>query len=153
MSEVQTRGELRAWRSPAIEETPNLPGGWEKHSSYLVSWRSRGKYSRAPRSRSSPSALDCIEVFHPTVPQVESKRTQRQMYEQTLDPGRRRRLQRLVLLSLHMGYDNSSPRKYGCRARLQPSCPRGLREAQLPAQSAGGCIVHRKTTFHIPLCP
>ena len=68
-------------------------------------------------------------------------RAQRQMYEQTPDLDRRRRLQRLVLLPLHMGYDSSSPGEYGGRAHLQSSCARGLREPQLSDHSPDRCLI------------
>ena len=80
-------------------------------------------------------------MSHPSQPELQyPTRAQRQMYEQTTDLGRRRRLQRLVLLPLHMGYDSSSLGKYGCRARIQPSCATGLREAHLRPQHARGCM-------------
>jgi hypothetical protein len=68
-------------------------------------------------------------------------RAQRQMYEQTPDLDRRRRLERLVLLPLHLGYDSSSPGEYGCRTHLQPSCARGLREAHLRPKRARRRII------------
>jgi len=76
-------------------------------------------------------------------------RAQRQIYEQTPDLDRRRRLRRLVLLPLHMGYDSSSPGEYGCRAHLQPGCARGLRETLLRPQRARRRIITRsqKTSF------
>ncbi len=78
-------------------------------------------------------------------PSSNPTRAQRQMYEQTPDLDRRRRLQRLVLLPLHMGYDSSSPGEYGCRTHLQPSCARGLREAHLRPQRARGRIIRGGT--------
>src|SRR5438270_8149999 len=53
------------------------------------------------------------------------------MYGQTLDLDRRRTVHWLVLFSMYVGYDGSSPREYGRGACLQPRCARGLRKARL----------------------
>jgi len=71
------------------------------------------------------------------------------MYEQTPDLDRRRRLQWLVLLPLYMGYDSSSSGEYGCRARLQPSCTRGLREAHLRPQRTSRRMIRRQCAVRL----
>ena len=53
------------------------------------------------------------------------------MYEQTLDLDGRRRLQRLVLLPLQLGYDGPSPRQHRRRACFQPPSPGDFRKARL----------------------
>jgi hypothetical protein len=45
--------------------------------------------------------------------------------------GRRGRLHRLVLLPLHLGHDRSASGEHRGRARLQPRCAIGLRDARL----------------------
>src|SRR5262245_7637730 len=53
------------------------------------------------------------------------------LYEQTFDLGRPRRLQWLVLLQLHLGYDRPASGQHRGRSRLQSARPRDFRKARL----------------------